>query len=225
MKAEAKPTLEGEIVTVLLVDDHRVVRAGLRSILDEYPGIQVVGEAADREAALRETARLKPAVVLLDLRLAKGSGSEVCLELKKLPSPPRVLILTSFADKAGILDAMAAGVDGYLLKDSQDDALVSAIFTVARGDSIIAPAVLDLMREQMNASELPPTAAGDACVKLTESERRMLTLIAEGKTNKEIGMALDLSEKTVRNQFTKTMAKLGVQRRSQAVALFVREKK
>lgn len=210
---------EVKSIRVLLVDDHFVVRAGLRAILAEHSGIEVVGEAETATVAVNEVRRLLPEVVLLDLRLPGPSGAAACREIKSMADPPRVLILTSFTDEGSIAEAMDAGADGYLLKDSRDDVLAAAIRTVAAGGSILAPAVARMLRERQAFGKF---SAG-ALSRLSNQEIRVLGLVAEGRTNKEIAMALGTSDKTVRNQVSSLMGKLEVERRTQAAAVYLRQ--
>ena len=207
-------------IRVLIVDDHKVVRAGLRLLLGEFPRIKVVGEAATGKDALAEAARLKPEVVLLDLRIGGDSGIEICGRLKASAQPPRVLVLTQFSDAATIRAALDAGVDGYLLRDSNEEALAAGIVSVAQGDSVLHPAVKRVLMG--NGQKAGEAVATGKLGQLSAQEQRALALVADGQTNKEIADALGLSEKTVRNLMTGVMEKLGVQRRAQAAAWFAR---
>ena len=206
-------------IQILIVDDHRMVREGLSIILKEFPDLSVCAEAHNTTRALVALARHKPDVVLLDLRLSDGSGIEACRQIKAASPSTRVLVLTSFGDRDTVLNAIGAGADGYLLKDVKDEELASAIRRVASGQSIVAAEVtrqlLDHVKGQ--ASHAAPTP-------LTAQEQRLLALLADGRTNKEIAAVLNLSEKTVRNYLTVILDKLGVQNRVQAVAHYLRYK-
>ena len=202
-------------ILVYLVDDHRMVRAGLSTIFEDYPQVQVVGEAAEAGTALEEIASLRPHVALVDLRLPGRDGCSLCRDLKSRAEPPRVLILTSFGETVDMVSAISAGADGYLLKDCEDDTLVAAITTVARGGTVWPPTARRSLLDKPGKKANPMEA-------LSPKERRVLSLIAEGKTNKEIGAAFNVSEKTVRNQITSLMRKLSIERRAQAAALYVR---
>jgi two-component system, NarL family, response regulator DevR len=206
-------------VRVLIVDDHEVVRVGLRTLLSHAPNIEVVGEAATAPQAIAETARLLPDVVLLDVRLGDGNGFDVCREIQKLEHNVRVLVLTSFADDEVVVQAISAGADGYLLKEINRDALVSSIEKVASGQSILDPAVTGRVFGKVQSLMENPT--GNKLTLLSAQERRVLALVAEGKTNKEIAAAMGLSDKTIKNYFSNILDKLQMSRRSQAAAYFV----
>lgn len=206
-------------IRLLIVDDHEVVRIGLRTLLGRFPHVQVVGEAGTVAGALAETKRLGPNVVLLDVRLPDGSGFEVCREIQKLPVESRVVILTSFADDEIVFESIAAGADGYLLKEVDGEGLVRAIEKVASGQSILDPAVTGRVLNRVK--KLGEPAARDKMDSLSAQERRVLALVAEGKTNKEIACALGLSDKTVKNYLSNILDKLHFGRRSQAAAFFV----
>ncbi len=213
-------TVNNSPIRVLLVDDHKVVRAGLRSLLAEFPRIKVVGEAATAREALAEAARLKPEVVLLDLRIGNDNGIALCGQLKASAPAPRVLVLTQFSDAATIRAALEAGVDGYMLKDSNEEALAAGIVSVAQGDSVLHPAVKRVLMG--NGRDGGETTARGKLDHLAQQEQRTLALVADGRTNKEIADTLGLNEKTVRNLMTGVMEKLGVERRAQAAAWYVR---
>jgi two-component system response regulator DevR len=204
-------------IRVLLVDDHEVVRIGLRTLLSQQPGIEVIAEAATMAAAVAETARCEPDLVLLDVRLPDGSGFDACRQIRNLGLDTRVLILTSFADDDTVLQSIQAGADGYLLKEINAATLTQAIRDVASGKSILDPAVTRKVMEQ--AKSLSSTAK-DKMDRISPQEQRVLALVAQGKTNKEIGLDLGLSDKTVKNYLSNALDKLQLSRRSQAAAFF-----
>lgn len=205
---------------MLLVDDHPVVRTGLRTITEVDAGIVVVGEAGSAAEALLAVRQLQPDVLLLDVRLPDRSGLEVCRELKAARAAPRVLFLTSFADNQLVLAAMQAGGDGYLLKDNEPRDIVAAVRTVMRGGSMFDPVVTRAVNRELK-SVLPPAA--DPLAGLSDQERRVLAEVAAGKTDKDIAAALGLQPKTVRNYLERVFEKLGVHTRTQAAVLFDRQ--
>ncbi|MCP9455422.1 MAG: response regulator transcription factor [Nitrospira sp.] len=212
---------QGEAIRVLLVDDHEVVRLGLRKLLSQQPSIVIVGESATAADAILKTAELKPDIVLMDVRLEKGSGIEACRDILASGSQARVIFLTSFAEDESLLEAVLAGAQGYILKDINAASLLNAIQTVAAGQSILDPAVVErAIRWVQRLSAGPETGASKA---LSAQEERVLALVTEGRTNKEIAALLKLSDKTVRNYLTNIFKKLRVNRRAQAAALFVKQ--
>lgn len=210
--------IETKAIRLLIVDDHEVTRLGLRTLLEACPVFEIAGEAASVADTLDAATRLKPDVILLDVRLADGSGIEVCRRLQRLDLNSKVLILTSFADDNIVFDAIVAGADGYLLKEIHSDKLIQAIQDVAAGRSILDPAVTRRVMSRVGGSALPSRNKLDL---LSPQERKVVALVAEGKTNKEIGRELGLSDKTVKNYLSNAMEKLELTRRSQAAALFV----
>jgi DNA-binding NarL/FixJ family response regulator len=215
MRPEESPSLK-----VLLVDDHHIVRAGLRTIISRA-GIEVVGEAATAAAAIEEAARLEPDVVLMDVRLPDGSGVTACREIRAANPRIRVLFLSAFKDDSALLATAFASASGYLLKEIGADHLVQAIRAVASGLSVLGPGVVHTVMGHLRtigaASESDP--AGES---LSNQQRKVLALVADGKTNKEIAAAMRLSPKTVKNYLSIVFEKLQVSRRSQAVARIVR---
>ncbi len=205
-------------VRVLLVDDHEVVRRGLQAILDRNREITVVGEAGSVATAVREAARLRPDVVVMDLRLPDGSGIEACREIRNEDDSIKVLILTSHADEDALFSAVLAGASGYVLKDLDPTGIQKAIVDVGRGGSLLDPQmatrVLDRMRR--GGAQHP---ADDPFATLSPQEDRILDMIADGLTNREIADRLSLSEKTIKNYVSGVYAKLHVERRSQASSL------
>lgn len=207
-------------IRLVLVDDSQVVRTGLRTLLGTEPRVEIVGEAGSVSTAVETCTRLKPEVVLLDIRLPDGTGFDACRQiLAKLPDT-RVLVLTSVADETLVDEAIRAGAHGYLLKEIDSRGLLQAVFDVSEGKSILDPAVtarvIQLVKGGSNASR-------DALAVLSPQERKVLALIAEGQTNKEVASGLGLAEKTVKNYLSNIFEKLHVSRRSQAAAMFVRE--
>jgi two-component system response regulator DevR len=210
-------TLKKAPIRVLIVDDSELVRAGLRALLGVEPAIAVAGEAENVASGVAMCKRLRPDVVLLDIRLPDGTGFEACKEiLRRLPAT-YVLILTSAIDDRMVDDALKAGAHGYLLKEVNGRSLIQAIFDVAEGKSVLDPAIT--ARVIQLAKSGPEK---DVLASLSAQERRVLALIAEGKTNKEVGQALELSEKTVKNYLSNIFDKLQLTRRTQAAALYAK---
>ncbi|MBA3849170.1 MAG: DNA-binding response regulator [Opitutus sp.] len=208
-------------ITLLLVDDSELVRTGLKTLLgarSEKSMFQVVGEAATAAGAVTETFRLKPDVVLLDIRLPDGTGFEACRQILARAGDTRVLILTSVIDDNLVYEAMSSGAHGYLLKEINAQGLSQAIIDVAGGKFILDPAVttrvLNLVRNGV------PQHEGDRLAQLSAQERRVLALVAEGKTNKEVAEQMGLSDKTVKNYLSNIFEKLQISRRSQAAVLY-----
>ncbi len=220
MTAPVRPT------RILLTDDHAVVRIGLRTILTEDPRLQIVGEAPSGAECLKLVASLRPDLVLLDLRLPDIPGFEVCRRLKALPTPPAVLVLTSFADDQLVLEAISAGADGYLLKDFEQTELANSIVRVAQGGSILDPIIArKVLGAARNGGQGVAGVQGmgtGRTDRLSPQEQRILTLLADGHTNKEIASAMGLGDGTVRNYLTAIFTKLGVENRTEAVALWLR---
>jgi len=207
-------------IRLLLVDDHEVVRIGLRTLLDRIGMIQVVGEAGTAAEAVAETIRLKPDVVLMDVRLPDGTGIDACRDIRTACPETRVIFLTSFADDDAVLAAVFSGADGYLLKEIGGETLIHSIQSVARGQSILDPAVTQPLLARMRATSTQTVE--DHPEPITPQEQRVLALVADGKTNKEIAAALGLSDKTVKNYLSHVYKKLQLTRRSQAAAFYVR---
>ena len=206
-------------VRVLIVDDHEVVRVGLRTLLVQAQNLEVVGDASSPADAVEKARTLSPDVVLLDVRLGDESGFDACREIQKLERDVKVLILTSFADDNVVVEAISAGADGYLLKEVNRDALVDAIQKVANGQSILDPAVTGRVFGKVQSLIQNPT--GNKLSLLSAQERKVLALVAEGKTNKEVAAVMGLSDKTIKNYFSNILDKLQMTRRSQAAAYYV----
>jgi DNA-binding NarL/FixJ family response regulator len=205
-------------ITVFLLDDHEIVRRGVRDLLEADPGITVVGEAGTAAAALARIPALRPDVAVLDVRLPDGDGITVCRDIRSALPQVACLMLTSFGDDEALFGAIMAGAAGYVLKQIRGTDLVGAVRTVAAGASLLDPQaasrVMRKMREQAGRSD--PLAA------LTSQERRILELIGEGLTNRQIGERMYLAEKTVKNYVSALFAKLGMERRTQAAAYAAR---
>ena len=203
------------------MDDHLVARLGLRALLERFTQIEVVGDAPSAAAAVAESSRLAPDLVLLDVRLPDGSGFDVCRQIRKLGLKARVLMLTSYADDEMVFASVDAGADGYLLKEIDAHSLVRAIETVAAGKAVLDPTitrhVLDRFRSCRAAASRGPKPPD-----LSAQEQRVLAYIAQGMTNKEIAASMSLSYKTVKNYVSNTLEKLNVNRRSEAAAAYAR---
>ncbi|WP_020122331.1 response regulator transcription factor [Streptomyces canus] len=206
-------------IRVFLLDDHEVVRRGLTDLLDAEPDISVVGDAGTVEHALVRGPALRPHVAVLDVRLPDGDGITVCRELRSQMPELACLMLTSFDDEDALLDAIMAGASGYVLKQIKGSDLVSAVRTVASGQSMLDPATTARLMRSLRADPAEPPAISPELASLSPRERDILALIGDGLTNREIGKKLYLSEKTVKNHISRLLAKLGVQRRVQAAVL------
>ncbi|MCS0601779.1 response regulator transcription factor [Streptomyces sp. LP11] len=207
-------------ISVFLLDDHEVVRRGVHEMLSVEPDIEVVGEAGTAAEALARIPATRPDVAVLDVRLPDGSGVEVCREIRSRDDTVRCLMLTSFADDEALFDAIMAGASGYVLKAIRGDELLRAVRDVAAGKSLLDPVatarVLERLRDGGGARP------DERLSRLTAQERRILELIGEGLTNRQIGERLYLAEKTVKNYVSGLLSKLGMQRRSQAAAFVAR---
>lgn len=203
---------------ILIVDDHRVVRAGVRSILEDHAGFHVVGEASTASEARTETLRLHPDLVLLDMRLPDESGTTLCRELKESNPALKIAILTSFAEETLVFSALAAGADGYLLKDCHDEALLSSLSAIAGGAQVLAPAVRAIVsgagRKDSRRSFLAD---------FTARELGILRLLAQGATYKEAAHQLSIAEKTVRNTVSQMIEKSRANSRNELIAEFARQ--
>ncbi|KUL77961.1 MULTISPECIES: response regulator transcription factor [unclassified Streptomyces] len=206
-------------IRVFLLDDHEVVRRGLTDLLDAEPDISVVGDADTVEHALVRGPALRPHVAVLDVRLPDGDGITVCRELRSQMPGLACLMLTSFDDEEALLDAIMAGASGYVLKQIKGSDLVSAVRTVASGQSMLDPATTARLMRSLRADPVETPSVAPELAGLSPRERDILALIGDGLTNREIGKRLYLSEKTVKNHISRLLAKLGVQRRVQAAVL------
>lgn len=203
-------------IRVYLLDDHEVVRRGLRDLLDAEDDIEVVGDAGSAGMALAGIAKVRPDVAVLDVRLPDGNGVEVCRDVRAANPDVACLMLTSFGDDEALFDAIMAGAAGYLLKDIRGNDLVDAVRRVAAGDSLLDPALTGRVLERLRrGDEEDPRLAS-----LSEQERRILELIAEGMTNRQIAERMHLAEKTVKNYVSNLLAKLGMSRRTEAAVFY-----
>jgi two-component system response regulator DevR len=215
------PRSETKPIRLLLVDDHEVLRIGLRTLFTEAGGFQVVGEAGTMADAVADASRLKPNVVLMDVRLPDGNGIDACRTIRSAHSDTRVLFLTSFADDDAVLATILAGADGFLLKEVSSEQLIDAVKTVAGGQSILDPAITRRVLTKVKSLSAP--TAEEKRDPLSPQEERVLALVAEGKTNKEIALSLNLSDKTVGHYLENIFQKLQVTRRAQAAVYFTQQ--
>jgi two-component system response regulator DevR len=205
---------------LLIVDDHEIVRHGLVALLDRREGFEVVAQAGTMAEAVAEAARFEPDLIVMDVRLPDGSGIEACREIRAARPETRVVMLTSYPDEEAVLSAIIAGASGYLLKQIRGRDLVTALEAVARGESLLDPAVTEKVLQRVRAAA--SGGATDELADLTSQERKILLLVAEGKTNKEIAADVFLSDKTVKNYVSSILSKLNLQRRTQAAAFVAR---
>ncbi|MFB3099500.1 MAG: response regulator [Acidimicrobiia bacterium] len=213
MHAEAQRPLR-----VLLVDDHEVVRRGLRALLEAQDGIEVVGEVDTAADVVRQVGFNSPDVVVMDVRLPDGSGVEATRKVRQRFPDVAVLILSSFADEEALMSSIEAGASGYLLKRIDTEAIVNAVRAVGAGESLLDPAMTEKLFNNLRDADHDD----DLISKLSGQERRILTRLAEGKTNREIASEMYLAEKTVKNYVSNLLAKMGMARRSQAAAYAAR---
>lgn len=211
-----------EKTRVMIVDDHEVVREGLRSLLRRRDELAVVGEAGTVAEAIDEARRTQPDVVIMDVRLPDGSGVEACREIRTERPETKVLILTSYADEEAVFASIMAGAIGYLLKQTSTKTLIEAIERAMRGESLLDPAVTQRVLERVRSGK--KENEDDDLALLSEQERKILDLIAEGKTNKEIAKDVFLSDKTVKNYVSSILSKLNLRRRSEAAAFIARKR-
>jgi len=207
---------DSRAVRVFLLDDHEVVRQGLTALLETQPDLIVVGEAATAAEALARVPALRPDVAVLDVRLPDGNGVQVCRQLRAELPDLACLMLTSFADDEALFTSVMAGAAGYVLKELRGGDLVQAIRTVAAGGSLLDPTATHQLLNRLRGIN---NSAADPLRRLTEQERKVLELIGQGMTNRQIGSELYLAEKTVKNYVSNLLAKLGMQRRTQAAVL------
>ncbi|KQO36572.1 response regulator transcription factor [Aeromicrobium sp. Leaf245] len=204
-----------ESVRIFLLDDHEIVRRGIRDLLEAQDGLSVVGEAGTVGEALELIPTLLPDVAVLDARLPDGSGIEVCRDVRAAHPEVNVIILTSFDDDEALFSAIMAGAAGYALKQIRGNDLVDAVRRVADGQSLLDPAVTAQVLDRIRNAPAPK----DPLAELTAQERRILSLIGQGMTNRQIATEMYLAEKTVKNYVSQLLSKLGLQRRTQAAVL------
>jgi DNA-binding NarL/FixJ family response regulator len=209
-------------IQIVLIDDHEVVRKGLRSFLSLERDLSIVGEAGTAADAVMLVERLQPQVALLDVKLPDASGTEVCLRLLAVAPHLRILVLTSYAEDATVAAAVRSGAHGYVLKDVRMDDLVRAIRSVAEGRGYLDPRITQQALHWIRTNSLPRTQP-ENMAQLSPQERLIMPLLAQGKTNKEIAVQLHLSDKTVKNYLANIFDKIRVKRRTEAVAWFVKE--
>ncbi|MCX4747610.1 response regulator transcription factor [Kitasatospora sp. NBC_01287] len=206
-------------IRVFLLDDHEVVRRGVHELLSDEPDIEVVGEAGTAAEALTRIPAVAPDVAVLDVRLPDGNGVEVCREIRSQHPGVRCLMLTSFSDDEALFDSIMAGASGYVLKAIRGSDLLSAVRDVAAGKSLLDPAATSRVLERLRGED---GKEDEKLAQLTKQERRILDLIGEGMTNRQIGGELHLAEKTVKNYVSSLLAKMGMARRTQAAAYVAR---
>lgn len=204
---------------ILLVDDHEVVRVGLKALLEKHPDFEVVAEAATAREAVDKTDSYKPDVVVMDIRLKGGSGIEACQEIVESSPDTQVIMLTSYAEDEMLFSAIRAGAAGYVLKQIGGDDLVRAIEAVGRGEALLDPAVTQRVFQEVRKAAREEEAS--AFAELTQQEMHVLQLVSEGRTNRQIAEMLFLGEGTVRNYVSSILSKLNVRNRAEAAAYAV----
>ncbi len=204
---------------ILLVDDHEVVRLGLKALLEHHPQFEVVAEAGTAKEAIEQTSRFRPDIVLMDIRLPGASGIEACEEITRSFADTRVVMLTSYAEDEMLFSAIRAGASGYVLKQISSDDLIRALEAVGRGEALLDPAVTQRVFQEVRRAVKEEEAS--AFANLSQQEKHVLMLVSEGKTNREIAKALFLGEGTVRNYVSSILSKLGVSNRAEAAAYAV----
>ncbi len=207
---------------LLVVDDHEVVRQGLVALLDRRDGFQVVAEAGTVAEAIEQAERFEPDLIVMDVRLPDGSGIEACRAIRERRPETRIIMLTSYPDEEAVLSAIVAGASGYLLKQVRARDLVAAIAAVGRGESLLDPAVTEKVLERIR--RIATGTYTDELAQLTSQEQKILLLVAEGKTNKEIAAEIFLSDKTVKNYVSSILSKLNLERRAQAAAFVAKHR-
>ena len=211
-------TVSGQSVPVFLLDDHEVVRQGVRALLESTGEVSVVGEASLAEDAVPRIRACRPRVAILDVRLPDGNGVEVCREVRSEFPDVYCLMLTSYSDDEALFEAIMAGASGYVLKQIRGNELIQAVKRVATGESLLDPAVTGRVLRRLRE----PAPEDERLARLSEQERKILDLIAEGCTNRQIGQRLHLAEKTVKNYVSNMLSKLDMERRTEAAVFAAR---
>lgn len=209
--------MKNKIIKVLLIDDHSVVRLGIRSLIEKNLDMKVCGECGTLEDAYKSTEELEPDVILLDIKLPDGDGVMGCRAIKKISPQTKVIILTAYGEDSLIVEVIKAGADGYLLKDIDSRTIISSIREVIKGNSILDPKVTNKVLELLKSKE-------DVYTNLTQQEQNILSLISEGKTNKEISKEIFITEKTVRNYMSRILKKINVTNRTEAALYWIRQR-
>jgi two-component system response regulator DevR len=212
----------GTRIRVLLCDDHELVRRGLRSLLDADLTLDVVGEASSADEAVAKAGSLAPDVVVMDVRMPGRSGIEACRDIRSAREETRVIMLTSFADDEALFTSIMAGASGYVLKNVRGNELVDGIHQVARGQSLLDPSVTERVLARLRGDLTP--GPGETGSDLTAQERKVLNLVADGLTNRQIGERVHLAEKTVKNYVSNILMKLGLSRRAEVAAYMARRR-
>ncbi len=206
-------------IRIVIVDDHEVVRIGMRSLLEQYSQYEVVGEAGNAKEAVAQVEAFHPDIVLMDIRLPGKSGIDACEEIKRKAPDTKVLMLTSYAEDEMLFSAIKAGASGYVLKQIDSEGLIKSLEAVARGEASLDPAVTQRVFQEVRKAVKEEEAA--SFQSLSQQEKMVLKLVSEGKTNREIAQALYLGEGTVRNYVSSILSKLGVSNRAEAAAYAV----
>jgi DNA-binding NarL/FixJ family response regulator len=212
----------GRVLRLLVVDDHEVVRQGLVALLDRRAGFEVAAEAGTVAESIEAARRYRPDIVIMDVRLPDGSGIEACREIRSELPATRVVMLTSYPDEEAVLSAIVAGASGYLLKQIRARDLVAALEAVGRGESLLDPAVTEKVLDRVR--RIASGGYTNELAQLTAQEQKILMLVAEGETNKEIAAEVFLSDKTVKNYVSSILSKLNLERRAQAAAFVAKHR-
>jgi DNA-binding NarL/FixJ family response regulator len=213
----------GRNLRLVVVDDHEIVRQGLVAVLDRRDGFEVVAEASTAAESIEVARQYQPDIVVMDVRLPDASGIEACREIRAERPETRVVMLTSYPDEEAVLSAIVAGASGYLLKQIRARDLVSSLEAVGRGQSLLDPAVTEKVLERVR--RIATGGVNDDLAQLTGQEQKILALVAEGKTNKEIAAEVFLSDKTVKNYVSSILSKLNLERRAQAAAFIAKHRR
>lgn len=203
---------------LLLIEPNELTRIGLRTVINQCPGFEIVAEAEDQESALAAASKHSPDLIVIDITLPDCSGLEICRAVREAPNPPKLLLISSCGDHQCMIEAFSIGVEGYLLKDTHADELVRTLKDIMAGKTVLAPMVAEQVVEHMRAGN--PRNRNHQIDALSMQERRVLELVAKGKSNRQVADELHLSEKTVKNYFSSVLSKLSANRRTEAAAMF-----